>query len=364
LRGDTFYIHVESFRKQMIELELLDWFNVINYCNDQCVERFAMPFIYYEHDNLVAEVQQHEFTTPYAYFSNDEFFLNCYGAPCLWTEKDRVIERYTESGASAVIPRDVKKHLKTQLYDYPYIERGSDSQIDPYELDIVFISNGEPEAEIWYEHLCQVHQHQYVGHYSKYKIKRVQNVDGRVAAYQAAAQASETPWFFAVFAKLEVSDQFDWSWQPDYFQEPKHYIFNAKNPVNGLEYGHQGMIAYNKRLVLDNHCPGIDFTLSQPHESVPVLSGVAHFDQDAWTTWRTAFREVLKLRHFQETVPTVETNHRLSVWLNTATGAHAAECLRGAQDAMAYYESVNGDYTALQLSFDWAWLKQQFNSGI
>lgn len=360
-RGDTFYIQVESFRKQMIELALLDWFNVINYCKDQRVERIAMPFVHYEHDNLVAEVQQHEFKTPYAYFSNDEFFLNCYSAPCLWTEKDRVIERCTESGASAVVPRDVKSHLKTQLYDYPYIEDVSSTQIDPYELDIVFISNGEPEADHWYEHLQRIHIQQYASSYSSTKIKRVQNVNGRTAAYQAAARASDTPWFFAVFAKLEVSEQFDWGWQPDYFQEPKHYIFNAKNPVNGLIYGHQGMIAYNKRLVLSNTAPGIDFTLSQPHESVPVLSGVAHFNQDPWTTWRTAFREVLKLKHFQETAPTVETEHRLSVWCTQAQGMHADACLSGAHDALAYYAEVAGDYQKLKLSFDWAWLKQRYD---
>jgi hypothetical protein len=55
-------------------------------------------------------------------------------------------------------------------------------------------------------------------------------VTGRVAAYHAAAEMSTTPWFFAVFAKLEVNPIFDWSWQPDRLQEPKHYIFHALNP--------------------------------------------------------------------------------------------------------------------------------------
>ena len=44
-------------------------------------------------------------------------------------------------------------------------------------------------------------------------------------------------------------------------QQPKHYIFDAKNPVNGLVYGHQAMIAYNKKLTLDNYGYGLDFTL-------------------------------------------------------------------------------------------------------
>jgi len=164
-----------------------------------------------------------------------------------------------------------------------------------------------------------------------------------------------------VFAKLAVND-FDWCWQPDYWQQPKHYIFNARNPVNGLEYGHMGMIAYNKQLVLENNSPGIDFTLSQPHESVPILSGVAYFNQDAWTTWRTAFREVLKLRLFMATQPTPETEHRLNIWLTNAVGNYSNYCLDGARDAVAYYDAVAGDPAQLQLSFDWKWLRARYDA--
>jgi hypothetical protein len=208
----------------------------------------------------------------------------------------------TSNGIS-VVPRDIKKYLKTQVYDYPYLWKYQEglpfNYYADHPLDIVYISNGEPDAEKYYEQLQRVlAQTVVVADFPKFtnKLHRVSNVNGRVAAYQAAARASTTNWFFAVFAKLEVDMNFDFNWQPDMWQEPKHYIFNARNPVNGLEYGHMGMIAYNKRLVLENNNPGIDFTLSQPHESVPVLSGVAHYNQDAWTTWRTAFREVLRAK--------------------------------------------------------------------
>jgi hypothetical protein len=165
-----------------------------------------------------------------------------------------------------------------------------------------------------------------------------------------------------VFAKLEVAGgEFPWfTWQPDYWQGPKHYIFNARNPLNGLEYGHQGIICYNKNLVLANNTPGIDFTLSQPHESVPILSGTAHFNQSAWMTWRTAFREVVKLKHFDATEPTLETAHRLNTWLTVANGEFAEDCLAGARDAVEYYNSVSGDYEKLKLSFEWAWLNDYY----
>lgn len=355
-RGDTFYIHVESFKKQMVELEMLDWFNVINYCSDQGVPRFNAPVHYYEGDDLVTEVKNYKFDFPYAIFSNQED-LQAQATPCLWSQKDRVVGAFTRSGATSEVPRDIKQYLKTQLYDYPYLDRNTHFASDK-PLDIVYISNGEPDAEKWYERLRYMvfyNMSDFAG-----RIKRVSNVNGRAAAYKAAAEASETPWFFAVFAKLEVAATFDWEWQPDYWQEPKHYIFHARNPVNGLVYGHQAMIAYNKNLVLETTDTGLDFTLASAHEVVPIISGTAHFNQNPWMTWRTAFREVLKLRQFMDTDPTLETQHRLDTWLSKAEGDHAEWSLRGAQDAIDYYESVNGNQDELMKSFEWDWLRKYY----
>ena len=361
-RGDTFYIHVESFKKQMIDLELLDWFNVINYCDEQRVFRFDMPVHQYYTDDLVTEIKNYKFTTPYVLFTNQKD-LQMVATPCLWARKDRVVKRLSPAGATAIVPRDIKADLRTQIYDYPYIDVDkpwiNDYLGGEYSLDIVYISNGEPDEEKWYEHLCYMS--------NTNNIEWVRGVNGRVVAYQEAARRSRTPWFFAVFAKLEVlGSDFPWfTWLPDYFQEPKHYIFNSRNPVNGLEYGHQGMIAYNKQLVLANNTPGIDFTLSQPHESVPILSGIAHFNQNEWMTWRTSCREVVKLKHSMATQPTVETEHRLRIWLdpNYLKPVEFAEwSVRGAKDAVEYYDSVNGDYNKLLKTFEWDWLKSYYES--
>jgi hypothetical protein len=354
-RGDTFYIHVPSFRTQLYELEILDWFNVINYTWEQTVPRLPCPVVYYQGDSIVSAIQQHQFEFPYVLFTNnpdvEDYQID---DPCLWHAKDRVVLAISRSGATTLVPREVKADLKSQVYDYPYVQRKNKRNVHDKPLDIIFISNGEPNEELMFHH---------TEYMSNSDVKWIRGVNGRTAAYQAAARASDTPWFLAVFAKLEVAGgSFPWhDWQPDYWQEPKHYIFNARNPVNGLEYGHQGMIAYNKNLVLANNNPGIDFTLSQPHESVPLLSGTARFNQDPWMTWRTAFREVVKLIHFNETQPTLETTHRLHTWLTVADGDYAEWCLRGANDAAEYYNEVGGEYDRLMLSFDWPWLRARFD---
>ena len=354
-RGDTFYIHVPSFKAQLYELEILDWFNVINYTQDQTVPRLPCPVVYYQGDSIVPAIQQHQFDFPYALFTNDPDLVNyAIDDPCLWHAKDRIVQAISRCGATTLVPREAKADLKSQVYDYPYVQRKNKHAVGLQPLDIIFISNGEPNEELMFHH---------TEYMTNSDVTWIRGVNGRTAAYQAAAHASKTPWFFAVFAKLEVvGGSFPWyDWQPDYWQEPKHYIFNALNPVNRLEYGHQGMIAYNKQMVLENNNPGIDFTLSQPHESVPILSGTARFNQDPWMTWRTAFREVVKLKHFMSTQPTLETEHRLNTWLNIASGDYAEWCLKGAADAVDYYEEVAGEYDKLMLSFEWSWLRERFN---
>lgn len=365
-RGDTFYINVNSFKTQMHDLDLLDWFNVIAYQTDQKVKRHKPDMVVYQGDDLVSVIKNHDFKSPYAVFSNLPWGI-AVNDQCLWTEKDRKVKSLSSSNGTTLAPRDIKKYLKTQVYDYPHLDDQKENTNVYIErpVDIVYISNNEPDAERWYTHLDTVMNQEQQG-FPKLKhsntVKRVKNVDGRTAAYQAAARASETDWFFAVFAKLEVDKDFDWSWQPDMWQEPKHYIFKARNPMNGLEYGHMAMIAYNKKLVLSNDGTGLDFTLNQPHETVPVLCGTAHFNQDPWTTWRTAFREVVKLKHFDSIQPTVENSYRLKVWTTRAEGNYAEWCLQGANDAVEYYKSVQGDYQKLMLTYEWAWLKQYFDA--
>jgi hypothetical protein len=167
--------------------------------------------------------------------------------------------------------------------------------------------------------------------------------------------ASETNWAFCVFAKLQVNENFDWGWQPDYLQRPKHYIFHARNPVNGLEYGHQALIAYNKNLALCNQGTGLDFTLDQPHAVVPILSGTAQFHLDKWTTWRTAFREVLKLKNNSQDS---DSQFRLEKWatIDLLDNEISHYAILGAADAIEYFDLVQGDHQKLQLSYEWSWL--------
>ena len=345
--GDTFFMHVPTFVYRSQGLELLDWYD-LNYVQNS-VPRRSMPVIQHNYDTHVDAIKNLEWAGPLALFTTAT-------APCnlptvsLWREKTRTIVPLDSGAESVILPRGAIPYVTTQLYDYPYIDKtqrhaGSSLQ------DVIFISNGESMAEANWQHLKNICP----------RAQRSDGVTGREAAYKAAAGLSSTPWFYAVFAKTEVLMDFAFDYSPDRLQQPKHYIFHSRNPVNGLEYGAMNINLYNRQLVLDT-VPGLDFTLSAAHEVVPICASISRFNTDPWVTWRSAFREVLKLKREVDMGADVEIQHRLRVWNTQAQGQNAEFCLQGAQDALTYYAKVSGRLEDLQLSFDWAWLQDYYHS--
>ena len=123
-----------------------------------------------------------------------------------------------------------------------------------------------------------------------------------------------------------------------------------------------GVIAYNRQLVLENSGKGLDFTLSQAHEVVPIVGSIAHFNDSPTMAWRTAFREVVKLKQFVEQSNDVEAEYRLKTWLTKADGLNAEYVLSGANEGAKFYDEVAGDPEQLQLSYEWSWLDQRFKT--
>ena len=345
--GDTFLVPAQAWSQQQTGLEHLEHYQDVNFEHDS-LPRLPWQRVEYQHGTIPEVMRTTTLTTPYAWFTNQT--LEPQSDPWLWRECP-VISEATDNG-SVLMPRSAVAHVHDQIYDYAWIDKSSRAMNPAPPLDVVFISNGEHQADNNYQHLRWA-----VERTDSNRITHVAGVNGRVAAYHAAAQASRTDWFFAVFAKLEVDQNFDWSWQPDRMQQAKHYIFHARNPVNGLLYGHQAMIAYNRELVLSNPGQGLDFTLDQPHEVVPILSGTAFYTTTPWMAWRTAFREALKLRH---SLPDTENEYRLRQWLKHPKHIHPHSydiwSAWGAQDAMEYYDEVQGDFDQLRKSYEWSWL--------
>jgi hypothetical protein len=346
--GDTFLIDVNKLRENIIDITKLEEFDKVNYNQHQRVTRLPCP-VYKVEDSQV-ELTTIDYNFPYAVFiSNDNKDMVDDEPLNVWDEKSTDILVTSTGAGRVIVPKIASTYIKSELYDYPYINKSSKvSNSNP--LDVVFLSNGEDKADIHYEHLLSITKK-----FSN-RVVRVDGVNGRANAYHVAANASNTPWFFAVFAKLEMNKQFDFSWQPDRLQARKHYIFTATNPVNDLEYGHQALIVYNKKLTLSNPGIGLDFTLDDLHEVVNINSGIARYNTDPYSTWRTAFREVIKLCCNTDQA----SIDRKSSWLTIGNGDFGEYSKLGAKDAVIYYESVNGDMDKLKLTYEWDWLSTYY----
>ena len=350
--GDTFFIDVNKTKEIIDEMEKLEEYHKINFNGAVKTTRLPEPIIVTRDDthvNAVSKVTGFPYATIIT-ADNVDIEAPIIEPMNLWAPDTKNIIITSTGATRIIVPADAENIIKKELYDYPYIKRAP-KLIKSNPIDIVFLSNGETGSEENWEHLLNVTKG------LPNRVVRVDGVNGRAAAYHAAAEASETPWMFTVFAKLKVSPKFDWNWQPDRMQVPKHYIFHAKNPVNGLTYGHQAMIAYNKKLTLANEGRGLDFTLDDEHEIVPLISGTAMYNTDPFSTWRTAFREVLKLKADDSE----ESRVRLDAWLNKAEGEFSQFSIKGAVDASKYYDEVDGDFDALKLSYEWAWLRDRFD---
>ena len=356
--GDTFLINVQDFRDQMDKIELLEWYDTICF-QDIVVKRIAMTIHLHLHDTQVEAVksaifQKMEdpavFNDPLTVFATSIANITDTAFPTinLWRAKTRTITPLSPGGDVCIVPRDALSEVKTQLYDYKYIDKTKRNMIRSAPMDIVFMSNGEDCAQKNYDHLCKVAK--------GYKIHWVKDVAGRVESAREAARVSNTDWFFSVNAKLKVDRNFDWDWQPDRLQQSKHYIFYAYNPITTDTYGHMATIAWNKKLVNTDTDWGLDFTMSHEHEVIPILSGEAIYAGKSWDEWRTAFREVVKLRVDGST----ESMERIDKWESTEDTNYWT--YRGTRDAMFYYrECERYGMDKLQLTFEWEWLSKYYH---
>ena len=342
--GDTFYVNKAHAEEQLPNIKLLDWYDKVNFCDEQTVKRTEWPEVIYDSD-LVTAIKEHTFESPYVAFKHKsmaEYKTNY--DPNVWRDRDRSIHVLSQSGSVSVVPKDCKAQISTQVYDYPYILRHEDRYLQDKPQDIVFISYDEGNAQENYEVLLKSFPY----------AKRVHGVEGMLNAMQEAARICETPYFYAVFAKTVLHENFKFNYQPDWLSNPKNYVFYAYNPVLDYSYGHGSIVMYDVDWL--THVTeaelNLDFTTSHEVEVIPEVSCINVFDSP-YGAWRTAFRESYKLASSE----TVEDRYRLKLWCtkeNTDLGKYSKA---GANMGADYY-SQNKNENKIN---DWVWLRQQFD---
>ena len=324
--GNVFLIPTKQLKEQIYDLKFLRDYKDINYHlnnniiqNDIVKKQFSLAQPY----EALEDTKENLYTWLYNKDLKKSQLPVFY--PSFWED----IKLYTwgKTNDIMLVPNCIE--LK-QFYDIDRIVHYDlDYKVRP--MDIIFISYDEPGASQRFEKLKQNYP----------RAKWCKNIEGQTKAYHTAASMSDTDYFFAVFPKIDLVDSFDFTFQPDRLKNPSHYIFDCYNEVIDCTYGHDGVILYNKRLVLDTTEPGLDFTMSQSVTTVPILSAINKLDETSLLAWRTAFREVIKLKLQKQTV---ENNFRLKKWTTIGKGNKAEWVHKGAMDAVNFLKQGNDPY--------------------
>ena len=166
--------------------------------------------------------------------------------------------------------------------------------------------------------------------------------------------------FWVVDADAEVTDAFEFNYIPDVYDEEVVHVWASSNPINGLEYGYGGVKLFPTEMVKDANTWGIDFTtgLSNRFKSMPEVSCVTKFNTDAFSTWRSAFRECVKLTLNGD----AESQGRLDTWLNTrGEEDFTADAVKGALEGNQFALANKDNLEQLNKINDYAWLEEQWN---
>jgi hypothetical protein len=208
--------------------------------------------------------------------------------------------------------------------------------------DLFFLSYNEPHAEENWLRFKARFQH----------AKRVDGVDGIFNAHRECAKRSLTTHFFVVDADNEILD-FDFKFTVSPYEKDYVHLWYARNPVNGLEYGWGGLKLFPKKLVLQTEKVGVDMTTSFPLKIIPEVVSITNFNTSAFDTWRSAFREGVKLSNDSSE----EAVQRLNGWHSTSHSAYSAYALHGVVSAREFLRE-GGDPALIN---DWVWLREQFD---
>lgn len=235
--------------------------------------------------------------------------------------------------------------------------------------DIIFISYNEPNADENYALLKQ-----------RFPLaKRVNGVTGIHQAHVAAAKKSFTKMFWVVDGDAVILDSFNFDYVvPDWDLETVH-VWSSRNPINDLTYGYGGVKLLPKQLTINMDTNTVDMTtsISTSFKPMPQESNITAFNTDPFNTWKSAFRECVKLssnvipsdtlKHdappdkiadIHERLTTSRLHHWCTKWSNRPFSDYA---LKGALAGKEYGEKNASNPEALLKINDFTWLQDRWS---
>ena len=204
-------------------------------------------------------------------------------------------------------------------------------------------------------------------------VKRVNGIRGILEAHQECARQSITDNFYVVDADALIMHNFEFNFEPDpnkmiHQTIPETeciHIWRSENSVNGLIYGYGGVKLFPKDKLLSVTEWFGDMTTSIKTVIIPRLeiSNITAFNTDPFNSWKSAFRECVKLSSsiIVESIPN-DNIRRLAIWCNEGGDKpNGKYCIYGAIQGADFGEYYKFNQKALHKINNFDWLKEQFD---
>jgi hypothetical protein len=220
--------------------------------------------------------------------------------------------------------------------------------------DVVYLSYNEKFADNNYQKLLEKVPY----------AKRVNGIKGIFEAHQYASTVVDTDMFYVVDADAEIVKDFNFDYYAPIWDISTVHVWKSINSVNELEYGYGGVKLFPTKLLRDATDWNIDFTtsISDSFKVMPEISNYTVIDTDAFTAWKSAFRECAKLSSniINRSVEDDNTN-RLNTWCTVgANTKYGLAVISGAHTGRDYGEKYYNNKEMLNKINDFSWIKQQF----
>ena len=219
-------------------------------------------------------------------------------------------------------------------------------------FDIIFISYQEPNAE---ENFRQLQ--------SRFPIaQRVHGVKGIHQAHIEAAKKACTKMFYVVDGDALIEDDFNFDYKVPEKDMNAVHVWRSKNPVNELVYGYGGVKLLPTNLTLNMNTETTDMTTSISDRFRPMeqISNVSAFNTSPFNTWKSAFRECVKLSSkVIDRQEDAETEARLDAWCKSDD----LVAVDGAVAGRKYGTENKNNKEAISKINDFAWIEQIYKNG-
>lgn len=257
----------------------------------------------------------------------------------------------------SLVPKDITLTKKEIDFRFLVEKKKYDvvaTKLKPY--DIVFISYNETTADENYENLRKRFP----------QAKRVHGIKGIHNAHIEAAKKADTDMFWVVDGDAIIVDDFNFNHEVSVYEKDIVHVWSSKNPINNLEYGYGGVKLLPRKLTISMDLSKPDMTtgISSKFKVLKAVSNITSFNTDPFSTWKSAFRECVKLSSkVIDRQVNDETEQRLNAWcILNESAPYGLYAHVGALAGKQYGQENAGNIPALSLINDFDWLFEQFQS--